>query len=87
VTLAFGDDDRVPADLERALFANSKSMSRAERLRVLRRALNLVTHPAQRRDQVAAAIDWSRIDAAQMITMTAGGGTVRTASTGGTLSA
>jgi hypothetical protein len=71
VGLAFGDDDKVPADLERALFANSRSMSKAERLRVLRRALKLVTHPARHRDQVTAAIDWSRIDSAQMITMTA----------------
>ena len=71
VTLAFGDDDKVPADLDRVLFANSKSMNKAERLRVLRRALKLVTHPARHRDQVTAAIDWSRIDAAQMITMTA----------------
>jgi len=43
----------------------------ADRLRVLRRALKVVTHPARHRDQVTAAIDWSRIDAAQMITMTA----------------
>ena len=71
LTLAFGDDDKIPADLERVLFANSKSMSKADRLRVLRRALKLVTHPARHRDQVTAAIDWSRIDAAQMITMTA----------------
>jgi hypothetical protein len=70
VTLALGDDDKLPADLERALFANSRSMSKADRLRVLRRALKLVTHPARHRDQVTAAIDWSRIDAAQMIAMT-----------------
>jgi hypothetical protein len=71
VTLAFGDDDKIPPDLEHVLFASSKSMTKAERLRVLRRALKLVTHPARHRDQVTAAIDWSRIDAAQMITMTA----------------
>jgi hypothetical protein len=71
VSLALGDNDQVPPDVENILFANSRSMTKAERLRVLRRALKLVTHPARHRDQVTAAIDWSRIDAAQMITMTA----------------
>jgi hypothetical protein len=46
-------------------------MTKAERLRVLRRALKLVTHPARHRDEVTAAIDWSRIDSAQLIFMTA----------------
>jgi hypothetical protein len=69
--LAFGDDDTIPPDLDRVLFQNSHSMSKAERLRVLRRALKLVTHPARHRDQVSVAIEWSRTDAAQMITMVA----------------
>lgn len=71
VSLAFGDNDQIPPDVENLLFANSRSMTKAERLRVLRRALKLVTHPARHRDQVTVGIDWSRIDAAQMITMTA----------------
>lgn len=71
VSLALGDNDQIPPDVENLLFANSRSMTKAERLRVLRRALKLVTHPARHRDQVTVAIDWSRIDAAQMITMTA----------------
>lgn len=71
VKLAFGDDDSIDPDLNRVLFANSRSMTKGERLRVLRRALMLVTHPARHRDQVSVAIDWSRIDATQMILMTA----------------
>ena len=46
-------------------------MTKGERLRVLRRALILVTHPARHRDQVTVAFDWSRIDSAQMIAMVA----------------
>jgi Mg-chelatase subunit ChlD len=69
--LAFDDDDVIAPDLHRVLFDNSRSMNKAERLRVLRRALMLVTHPARHRDQVSVAIDWSRIDAAQLIMMTA----------------
>jgi len=71
VKLAFGDDDTIDPDLNRVLFADSRSMTKGERLRVLRRALMLVTHPARHRDEVSVAIDWSRIDATQMITMTA----------------
>lgn len=71
VSLAFGDDDKVPADLQRILFADSRAMTKGDRLRVLRRALKLVTHPARHRDEVTAAIDWSRIDSSQLIFMTA----------------
>ncbi len=71
VKLAVGDDDTLDPDLIRVLFANGKSMTKGERLRVLRRALMLVTHPARHRDQVSVAIDWSRMDATQMIAMTA----------------
>jgi hypothetical protein len=71
VTLAVGDNDNLDADVQRVLFANSRSMSKAERLRVLRRALKLVTHPARHRDEVSVTIDWSRIDAITLITMTA----------------
>lgn len=71
IMLAFGDDDKIDAGLHRALFTNSRSMSKGERLRVLRRALMLVTHPARHRDQVSVGIDWGRIDSTQMITMVA----------------
>lgn len=69
--VAIGDTDDIPADLHEVLFAKSRSMSKSERLRVLRRALVLVTHPARHRDEVAARIQWGRTDAAAMVTMTA----------------
>ena len=71
LTLALGDNDDLDPEITRVLFSNSRSMTKAERLRVLRRALKLVTHPARHQDQVTVGIDWSRIDVAQMITMTA----------------
>jgi hypothetical protein len=46
-------------------------MTKGERLRVVRRALKIVTHPARHRDQVAVGIDWSRTDSAQMMAMVA----------------
>jgi hypothetical protein len=69
ISLALGDDDNLDAEITRVLFSNSRSMTKAERLRVLRRALKLVTHPARHRDEVSVLVDWSRIDALQMITM------------------
>jgi hypothetical protein len=69
LTLALGDDDNLDPEMTRVLFSNSRSMTKAERLRVLRRALKLVTHPARHRDEVSVLIDWSRVDAMQMITM------------------
>jgi hypothetical protein len=72
VTRALGDDDeKIEPELKRVLFDNSRNMTKAERLRVVRRALKLVTHPARHRDQVAVGIDWSRTDSAQMIAMVA----------------
>ena len=46
-------------------------MNKAERLRLLRRAAKVPTHPARHRDEVAAAIEWSRIDASSIVTITA----------------
>jgi hypothetical protein len=71
LTLALGDNDNLDPEITRVLFGNSRSMTKAERLRVLRRALKLVTHPARHRDEVSVLIDWSRVDATQMITMVA----------------
>lgn len=71
VALAFHDVNTIDPELNRILFDRSRSMTKGERLRVLRRALMLVTHPARHRDEVSVAIEWSRIDATQMIIMTA----------------
>jgi hypothetical protein len=54
-----------------SLFQNTRQMTKAERLRLLRRAAKVVTHPARHRDDVAVAIDWSRIDALSIVSITA----------------
>lgn len=70
VARALGDDDKDDPVVNE-LFANQKTLTKAQRLRVVRRALKLVTHPARHRDQVAVGIDWGRLDSAQMIAMVA----------------
>lgn len=53
------------------LFSGQRQMSKAERLRVLRHALKVFTHPAHHRDSVSVGMDWSRIDAASTISIAA----------------
>lgn len=51
---------------------DQKAWSKADRASELRKALTVLTHPARHRDEDAARILWSRIDARAVITMTAG---------------
>jgi hypothetical protein len=59
---ASGDGDDTDSAVQ-ALFANSRQMDKAARLKVLRRAFKLMTHPARHADEVAARFDWDREDA------------------------
>jgi hypothetical protein len=52
--------------------SNQNAWSKAERVMKLRQALTKLTHPARHRDEDAARIIWSRIDAQAVVTMTAG---------------
>lgn len=65
---ALGDSDPTPLP---ELFAGQRQMSKADRLRVLRQALKVFTHPAHHRDAVSVGMEWSRIDAASTVTMAA----------------
>ena len=64
-------DENVPDVPVAGLFEQTRQMNKAERLRLLRRAAKVLTHPARHRDEVAAAIEWSRIDAVSIVTITA----------------
>jgi hypothetical protein len=64
-------DEPEPDPSVQSLFQNTRQMTKAERLRPLRRAAKVVTHPARHRDDVAVAIDWSRIDALSIVSITA----------------
>lgn len=64
-------DENGPDVPVAGLFEKTRQMNKAERLRLLRRATKVLTHPARHRDEVAVAIEWSRIDAVSMVTITA----------------
>jgi len=67
LTRALRDKDEQLAKL----VTNTRELDKAERLRLLRQALKVLTHPARHADEVAAAIEWTRTDAVAVITMTA----------------
>jgi hypothetical protein len=55
ITRAFGDDHGNDPAVN-ALFANQTTMTKVERMPIVRRAFKLVTHPARHRDQVSVAL-------------------------------
>ncbi len=68
--LALKDSDEHSPQID-ALFTGSRSMDKAARLRVLRQAAKLVTHPAKHRDEVTAEIEYGRVDAVSLIAIAA----------------
>ncbi|MGH7723222.1 MAG: hypothetical protein ACRENL_10410 [Candidatus Dormibacteria bacterium] len=62
---------RARKDNDNIGFTGTRSMDKADRLRLLRRAFRNFTHPARHRDEVSVAIDWSRIDAVCAVSITA----------------
>lgn len=67
LTQPLGDKDEHMTKL----VGNTRELDKAGRLRLLRQALKVLTHPARHADEVAAAIEWTRTDAVTVITMTA----------------
>ena len=70
LSVALGDSDNQDPEVQ-SLFKNTRSMDKEARLRVLRRALKNLSHPARHADEVSAQIDWNRSDATSAITMIA----------------
>ncbi|MBI3183715.1 MAG: hypothetical protein HYZ28_16375 [Myxococcales bacterium] len=67
-----GDGDEVDrVQVPAPLFENTRQMDKAGRLRVLRRALKVLTHPARHRDEVAVNIEWTPSDARAVVSMMA----------------
>lgn len=61
---ALKDDDNID-------FVGQREIDKAKRLRLLRRAARVFTHPARHRDEVTVAFEWNRIDAASTISLVA----------------
>jgi hypothetical protein len=64
VKRALKDDDDIG-------FANQRDMNKADRLRLVRRAMRVFTHPPHHKDDVTALFEWNRTDAASTISIVA----------------
>lgn len=70
LSMAVGDGDERDPDFT-PLFANTRNKDKQARLRVLRQALKILTHPARHVDEVTVLFDWNREDAVSAIAATA----------------
>ncbi len=52
-------------------FKDMRSMGKEERLRLVRRAVTVLTHPERHADEVSASIEWGPMDARAVIVMAA----------------
>jgi hypothetical protein len=65
------DDNEVQDTEFQAFFKDVRSKDKAARLRLVRRAMKILSHPARHADEVATQIEWNRADAMALITMIA----------------
>ena len=68
---ALSDDKYQPDEEIKSWFKDMRSMGKEERLRLVRRAVTVLTHPARHADEVSASIEWSPMDARAVIVMAA----------------
>jgi len=65
------NDERQLPETVKSWTTNTRSMGKEERLRLIREAVKVLTHPARHADEVSALIDWGPEDARAVITMAA----------------
>ena len=70
LSTALGDRDVQDPEFQ-VFFNDIRSKDKAARLRLVRRAMKTLSHPARHADEVATQIEWNRIDATAVITMVA----------------
>lgn len=71
LSVVLSDENTQPPEIIKSWFENTRSMGKEERLRIVRRALKLLTHPARHADEVSASIEWRPMDARTVISLTA----------------
>lgn len=71
LSTALSDDKYQPPETIKAWFKDMQTMGKEERLRLVRRALRVLTNPAKHADKVSASIEWGPEDARAVIVMAA----------------
>lgn len=64
-------DNALKADIDKATFENLREKTKVERLKLILRALKAFTHPARHSDDASTAMEWSRLDAAFVVSTVA----------------
>lgn len=72
ISVALNDDATKPPDVVKSWFEGTRDLNKQDRIRVLRRAFKLLTHPARHSDAVSGAIEWRPSDARVALIMAAG---------------
>jgi hypothetical protein len=70
LSTAMGDSDAQDTEFQ-VFFRDVRSKDKAARLRLVRRAMKILCHPARHANEVATQIEWNRTDATVVITMIA----------------
>lgn len=68
---ALNDERAQPPEAIKSWFEGTRSLDKEERLRIVRRALKILTHPARHVDEVSASIEWGPTDARSAIIIAA----------------
>lgn len=71
LTAALHDNGDQQPEAIQSWFEGTRSLGKEERLRIVRRALTVLTHAARHADQVSTSIEWGPTDARAAITMAA----------------
>lgn len=71
LSVALSDESAQLPETVKSWFEGTRSMSKEERFRLVRRALKVLTHPARHADEVSASIEWRLTDARAAIVMVA----------------
>lgn len=71
LSTALNDErDQLPEAIK-SWFEGTRSLGKEERLRIVRRAFKILTHPARHADEVSTSIEWGPTDARAAIVMAA----------------
>lgn len=71
LSAALNDEGNQLPEVIKSWFQGTRSMGKEERLRLIRRALKVLTHPARHADEVAISIEWGPTDARAIVIMAA----------------
>lgn len=69
--VALADEQGQTPEAVRSWFEGTHEMDKAARVRLVRRALKILTHPARHADEVSAGHEWGPEDAKAIVTATA----------------